>query len=56
MESYKVGAIINPLNRLGMEEKMATHSKILARGNPTDRGAWLVGYSPWGPKESDMAE
>ena len=23
--------------------------------NPMDRGAWL-GYSPWGHKESDMAE
>ena len=23
--------------------------------NPMDRGAWL-GYSPWGPKESDMTE
>ena len=32
VESYKVGAIINPLNRLGMEGKMATHSKILGPG------------------------
>ena len=23
--------------------------------NPTDRGVWQ-GYSPWGPKESDMTE
>ena len=23
-----------------LEEEMATHSSILARGNPTDRGAW----------------
>ena len=24
--------------------------------NPMDRGACLVGYSPWGLKESDMTE
>ena len=24
--------------------------------NPMDRGAWLVGYSPWGCKELDMTE
>ena len=37
-----------------MEEEMATHSSILAWKIP-----WmeeLVGYSPWGRKESDMTE
>ena len=24
--------------------------------NPTDRGAWLGGYSPWGRTESDTIE
>ena len=40
---------------LGLEDPlkkgMATHSSILARGQRS-----LVGYSPWGPKESDMTE
>ena len=45
VESYKVGAIINPLNRLGMEGKMATHSKILAPGKSHGRGAqWATGH------------
>ena len=34
-----------------MEKEMATHSSILAHG-----GRSLVGYSPWGRKESDMTE
>ena len=38
-----------------LEEGMATHSSILARRIPIDRGAWR-GYSPWGPKESDTTE
>ena len=24
--------------------------------NPTDRGTWLAGYSPWGRTESDTVE
>ena len=24
--------------------------------NPTDRGAWLAGYSPWGRTELDTVE
>ena len=32
-----------------LEEDMATHSSILAQRS-------LVGYSPWGYKESDMTE
>ena len=32
---------------------MATHSRILAWRIPVDS---LVGYSPWGHKESDMTE
>ena len=38
-----------------LEEGMATHSSIPAWRVPMDRGA-LVGYSPWGCKESDMTE
>ena len=33
---------------------MATHSSILAWGIPWTRS--LVGYSPWGHKESDTSE
>ena len=33
---------------------MATHSSILAWSIPIDRS--LVGYSPWGGKESDTTE
>ena len=40
-----------------LEEGMATHSSILAWRIPTHRGAWsLVGYSPWGQKDSDTTE
>ena len=37
-----------------LEEEMATHSSILAR----EYHGWrsLVGYTPWGHKESDTAE
>ena len=35
------------------EEEMATHSRILDWGE-SHRQASLVGYSPWGHKESDM--
>ena len=37
-----------------MEKKMATHSSILAWEIPWTYD--LVGYSPWGHKESDMTE
>ena len=37
-----------------LEEEMATHSRILAWKSPGQRR--LVGYSPWGCKESDMTE
>ena len=33
-----------------LEEGMATHFSVLARRLP------IAGYSPWGPKESDMTE
>ena len=33
---------------------MATHSSILARKSHRQQN--LVGYSPWGSKESDMIE
>ena len=38
-----------------LEKKMATHSSILARKIPMDRGAWL-GYSPWDHKELDTTK
>ena len=34
-----------------LEKEMATHSSILAWKIP-----WMVGYSPWGRKESDTTE
>ena len=37
------------------EEGMATHSSILAWRIPHGQRS-LVGYSPWGRKESDMTE
>ena len=38
-----------------LEEGMGTHSSILAWKIPwTERS--LMGYSPWGRKESDMTE
>jgi len=37
-----------------LEEEMATHSSILAGESHGQRS--LVGCSPWGCKESDMAE
>ena len=37
-----------------LEEGMATHSSILAWTIPMERS--LVGYSPWGHKESDTTE
>ena len=38
-----------------LEEEMATHFSILALENPHGQRS-LVGYSPWGHKESDMTE
>jgi hypothetical protein len=35
---------------------MATHSSILALGNPMDRGAWCAAIHGWGLKESDTTE
>ena len=37
-----------------LEKEMATHSSILAWEIPWTEE--LVGYSPWGSKESDMTE
>ena len=37
-----------------LEKEMATHSSILAWTIPRRRS--LVGYSPWGCKESDRTE
>ena len=37
-----------------LEEKMATHSSILAWESHGQRS--LAGYSPWGPKELDTTE
>ena len=37
-----------------LEEGMETHSNILAWRIPQKRS--LVGYSPWGRKDSDMTE
>ena len=40
-----------------LEEGMATHSGILAWRIPVDQGTRsLVGYSPWGHKESDTTD
>ena len=36
-----------------LEESMANHSNILSGRITMDRGACLVGYSPWGHKELD---
>ena len=37
-----------------LEEKMATHSSILAWESHGQRS--MAGYSPWGPKELDTTE
>ena len=37
-----------------LEKEMATHTSILTWKVPWQRG--LVGYSPWGSKESDTTE
>ena len=47
--------VVQPLGREAPPEKgMATHSSILPREFHGQRN--LAGYSPWGPKESDMTE
>ena len=38
-----------------LEEGIATHSSILAWRIPMEKRS-LLGYSPWGHKESDMTE
>ena len=37
-----------------LEKEMATHSSILAGDSQEQRS--LVGYSPWGRRESDMTK
>ena len=39
-----------------LEKEMATHSSILAWKMPWKEGRSLVGYRPWGRKESDTTE
>ena len=39
-----------------LEKEMATHSSILAWKIPWKEGRSLVGYRPWGRKESDTTE
>ena len=45
---------------LGLEDPLGkgivTHSSCSCLENSMDRGGRLVGYSPRGPKESDMTE
>ena len=42
------------VGKIPLEEEMAAHSSILAWKIPWQRN--LVGYSPWGFKETDMTE
>ena len=54
-ETYEI--LIQSLGREDpLEEEMATHSSILAREKPTDRGARCTTVSPWSCKESDANE
>ena len=42
-----------------LEKEMSTHSSTLAwkiQENPMENPRSVVGYSPWGRKESDMTE
>ena len=39
-----------------LEEGMATHSSVLTRRIPMDRGAWQATVSPWDGKESHITE
>ena len=53
--AYNAGDWVQPLGQEDLLEKeMATHSSIL----PGKAHGWrsLVGYSPWGHKESDTTE
>ena len=46
--------VLSPGREDPLEKQMATHSRLL----PRKFHGWrrLVGYSPWGRKESDMTE
>ena len=48
---YVIGLLLHW--EVPLEEEMATHSSILAWTIPSRS---LVGYSPWGHKESDTTE
>ena len=50
----KVGDITDAGSILGPEDLLATHSSVLAQEFHGQRS--LVGYSPWGHKESDMTD
>ena len=39
-----------------LEKSMANHSSILAGRIAMDKGACLVGYSPWGRKKLDTTD
>jgi len=39
-----------------LEKEMATHSGILAWGNPMEIPWSLADYSPWGCKKADMKQ
>ena len=39
-----------------LKESMANHSNILAGRIAMDKGACLVGYSPWGRKKLDTTD
>ena len=39
-----------------LEKEMATHSGILAWGNPMEIPWSLADYSPWGCKKADMTQ
>ena len=52
-QSANAGAIgLTPGSGRSPEKEMETHSSILPGKSHEQRR--LVGYSPWGPKESDM--
>ena len=50
--NWKIGADIHTLLYIKLEKEMATHSST----QESHGGRSLVGYSPWGRKESDMTE
>ena len=50
-----IGAPVRSLDRENpLEKEVATHSSIMPEKSHGQRS--LVGYSPWGHKESDMTE